>query len=182
MKTDTFNYVPSFLGKLGFLFGGIGEIAMMERFPGLKVVLMDMKEMATEAQAYVDAAGMGAQVSTTGVNMFTEEWPKVADGHFFSNVFHDWSDETNRLIAKRSFDALPSGGRIFLNEILMDDEGTGPFPAALLLRPVAGWPLQARRSVRRPGVPAAPRRGGSPRSARAPHTAADVLAGPSARR
>lgn len=109
---------------------GVYGIEIARAHPGLKVVLMDLKEMATEAQGYVDKAGMGAQVSTAGVNMFTEEWPRVADGHFFSNVFHDWSDETNRLLARKSFAALPSGGRIFLNEILMDDEETGPFAAA----------------------------------------------------
>lgn len=35
MKTDTVHYLPSFLGKLGFLFAGIGTLAIMERFPGL---------------------------------------------------------------------------------------------------------------------------------------------------
>ena len=54
----------------------------------------------------------------------------MADAHFFANVFHDWSVETNTLLAKKSFDALPSGGRIFLSEILMDDDGAGPWHAA----------------------------------------------------
>lgn len=109
---------------------GVYGIEIARANPALKVVLMDLKEMATEAQKFVDRAGAGDQVSTAGVNMFTEEWPSGPDGHFFSNVFHDWSDETCRLLARRSFDALPSGGRIFLNEILMEDEYTGPFPAA----------------------------------------------------
>jgi acetylserotonin N-methyltransferase len=109
---------------------GVYGIEIARANPGLKVVLMDLKEMAVEAGKFVERAGMGAQVSTAGVNMFTEEWPRGHDGHFFSNVFHDWSDETCRLLAQRSFEALPSGGRIFLNEILMNDEGTGPFQAA----------------------------------------------------
>jgi acetylserotonin N-methyltransferase len=62
--------------------------------------------------------------------MFEDPWPTGHDAHFFSNVFHDWSMETNRLLARKSFAALPSGGRIFLNEILMDDDGTGPWHAA----------------------------------------------------
>ena len=45
-------------------------------------------------------------------------------------MFHDWSDATNRLLAKKSFDALPKGGRILLHEMLMDDDGCGPLPAA----------------------------------------------------
>lgn len=109
---------------------GVYGIEIARAHPGLKVVLMDLKEMAIEAQKFIDRDGMGKQVTTAGVNMFTEQWPRGHDGHFFSNVFHDWSDETCRLLAKKSFEALPSGGRIFLNEILMDDEGTGPFPAA----------------------------------------------------
>jgi acetylserotonin N-methyltransferase len=109
---------------------GVYGIEIARAHSGLKVVLMDLKEVAHEAAKYVERYGVGAQVSTAGVNMFTEAWPTEADGHFFSNVFHDWSDETNRDLAKRSFEALPSGGRIFLNEILMDDDYTGPYQAA----------------------------------------------------
>jgi predicted O-methyltransferase YrrM len=109
---------------------GVYGIEIARAHKNLKVVLLDLKEMATEAQKYIARAGMGSQVSTAGVNMFTETWPRGHDGHFFSNVFHDWSDETCRLLARKSFEALPSGGRIFLNEILMDDDYTGPFPAA----------------------------------------------------
>ncbi len=109
---------------------GVYGIEIARAHPGLKVVLMDLKEMAAEAGQYAAAAGMGSRVSTAGVNMFTEEWPTGHDGHFFANVFHDWSEETCRVLAQRSFKALPRGGRIFLNEILMDDEGTGPWPAA----------------------------------------------------
>ena len=93
--------------------------------PQLKVTLMDLAAMAEEAGNYVERAGLAGRVGTASVNMFTEAWPTEPDAHFFSNVFHDWSDETCRLLARKSFDALPSGGRIFLNEILMDDDGTG---------------------------------------------------------
>ena len=55
------------------------------------------------------AGAPGRQVTTAGVNMFTEEWPRGHDGHFFANVFHDWSDETCRLLARKSLEALPSG-------------------------------------------------------------------------
>ena len=109
---------------------GVYGIEIARAHSGLKVILMDLKEVAHEADKYVGRYGVGAQVSTAGVNMFTEAWPEGPDGHFFSNVFHDWYDETCRDLARRSFEALPSGGRIFLNEILMDDEYTGPYEAA----------------------------------------------------
>jgi acetylserotonin N-methyltransferase len=109
---------------------GVYGIEIARAHPQLKVTLMDLAAMAEEAGNYVERAGLAARVDTASVNMFTEDWPTAPDAHFFSNVFHDWSDETCRLLARKSFAALPSGGRIFLNEILMDDDGTGPWYAA----------------------------------------------------
>jgi hypothetical protein len=109
---------------------GVYGIEMARRNPRLRVGLMDLKEMCVEVDKRIAAEGVGDRVRSLAVNMFTEAWPTGYEAHFFANVFHDWSTETNRLLAKKSFDALPSGGRILLSEILMDDEGTGPWPAA----------------------------------------------------
>lgn len=109
---------------------GVYGIEFARANPGLEVTLLDLAAMAAEAAHYVARAGLGARVATAACNMFTEDWPEGHDAHFFANVFHDWSDETNRLLAQKSFAALPSGGRIFLNEVLMDDDGAGPWHAA----------------------------------------------------
>ena len=109
---------------------GVYGIEIARAHPNLQVTLMDLAAMADEASGFVERAGMAARVGTAGCNMFTEDWPRGPDGHFFANVFHDWSVETNSLLARKSFDALPSGGRIFLSEILMDDDGAGPWHAA----------------------------------------------------
>jgi len=109
---------------------GVYGIEIARAPPALKVTLLDLAAMAEEAGRSVERAGLGARVAPHACNMFEEAWPTGPDAHFFSNVFHDWSVETNRLLAAKSFAALPSGGRIFLNEILMDDDGTGPWHAA----------------------------------------------------
>ena len=109
---------------------GIYGIEIARAQPGMKVTLLDLAAMAEEAAGYVQRAGLSARVTTHACNMFEDPWPTGHEAHFFSNVFHDWSEETCRLLAQKSFAALPSGGRIFLNEILMDDEGTGPWHAA----------------------------------------------------
>jgi len=109
---------------------GVYGIEIARAHPGLQVTLMDLAAMAHEAGTYIERAGMGARVGTAGCNMFTEDWPRGPDAHFFANVFHDWSVETNSLLARKSFAALPRGGRIFLSEILMDDDGAGPWHAA----------------------------------------------------
>ncbi len=109
---------------------GVYGIEIARAHAHLNVTLMDLAEMCHEAQKKVQEAGVTDRVRTAPVNMFEQDWPTGHDAHLFSNIFHDWSTETNRLIAKKSFDALPSGGRIFLSEILMDDDGTGPWQAA----------------------------------------------------
>lgn len=109
---------------------GVYGIEIARSHPHLQVTLLDLAAMAEEAGNYVSRAGIGERVRTAAVNMFTQDWPTGADAHFFSNVFHDWSEETNLLLAQKSFAALPSGGRILLNEILMDDALDGPWEAA----------------------------------------------------
>ncbi len=109
---------------------GVYGIEIARAHPALKVTLMDLAAMASEAGTYAQRYQVTPRVGTAGVNMFTEDWPTGPDAHFFANVFHDWSVETNQLLAAKSFAALPSGGRIFLSEVLMDDAGTGPWHAA----------------------------------------------------
>lgn len=109
---------------------GVYGIEIAKAHPHLEVTLMDLEAMSLEAGKFVAAAGMEGRIATAPVNMFEDDWPTGHDAHFFANVFHDWSEETNGLLARKSFAALPSGGRIFLSEVLMDDDGTGPWHAA----------------------------------------------------
>ncbi|MWV28239.1 methyltransferase [Aurantiacibacter rhizosphaerae] len=108
---------------------GVYGIEMARAHGAMQVTLLDLKEMVAEAQTHVEAAGLQDRISTCGLNMFEQEWPTGHDAHFFANIYHDWSEETNALLSQKSFAALKPGGRIFLHEILMDDDGTGPWQA-----------------------------------------------------
>lgn len=109
---------------------GVYGITMAKAHPAMRVALMDLAPMVAEAGRYADAAGLAGRVELAPCNMFEEQWPTGFAAHFFANIFHDWSEETNSLIAAKSFAALPSGGQIFLSEILMDDALDGPWSAA----------------------------------------------------
>ncbi|WAT18126.1 methyltransferase [Aurantiacibacter sp. MUD11] len=109
---------------------GVYGIELARAHEGMRVTLLDLKEMCVEAAKHVEAARLADRVSTCGLNMFEEEWPEGHDAHFFANIWHDWSEETNAILAAKSYQALAPGGRIFLHEILMDDDGTGPWSAA----------------------------------------------------
>ena len=52
--------------------------------------------------------------------------------HLLSMILHDWDEAKNRALLRRSFEALPSGGAVVISELLVNDEKTGPAPAALM--------------------------------------------------
>jgi len=87
---------------------------------------MDLSTICRVAEGYIAKAGVAERVDTVVVDMFREDWPAGYDCHFFANVFHDWSIETCRELARSSFAALEPGGRICLQEMLLDDSGDGP--------------------------------------------------------
>jgi DNA-binding transcriptional ArsR family regulator len=109
---------------------GIFSIEAARAWPNLRATVMEIETVANAAQRYLDASGVSDRVATLVVDMFRQDWPSGYDAHFFSNIFHDWSDDTCRLLAGKSFAALPSGGRIMLHEMLMDDDGCGPLTTA----------------------------------------------------
>ncbi len=109
---------------------GIFSIEIARAWPQLQTTVMEIATVANAAQRYIAASSVGPPVSTTVVDMFREPWPNGHDALFFSNIFHDWSDETCRMLSNKSFEALPSGGTIMLHEMLMDDDGCGPLTTA----------------------------------------------------
>lgn len=108
----------------------IFPIEVARQHPHVDATVYEIPAICVEADGYIAASGVAGRVRTQPGNMFTEAWPKGFDAHFLSNIFHDWSDATCRLLAKKSFAALPSGGRILLHEMLMDDDGCGPLTTA----------------------------------------------------
>lgn len=108
----------------------IFSLEIAKAHPSLRATIMEIGAVCAEADRYIASSGLGSRVGTETVNMFTQSWPGGHDVHFLSNILHDWSDDTCRLLVKKSFDALPAGGRIVLHEMLMDDDGCGPLPAA----------------------------------------------------
>ncbi|MGO8479436.1 methyltransferase [Rhizobium leguminosarum] len=77
---------------------------------------------------------MGSRISpceTAGGNFF-EQLPGDHEVHLLSMILHDRDEAKNRALLRRSFEALPSGGAVIISELLVNDEKTGPAPAALM--------------------------------------------------
>ena len=140
-RSGAFRDVKKFLDVGGG--SGVFAIAAAQRHPHLQATVMDLDTMCAAArEMFIDGSGVGTRVDTIAVDMFREDWPQGYDALFFSNIFHDWSEETNAKLAEKAFGALPSGGRIFLHEMLMNDNEDGPLTTAsfsmLMLRGTQG--------------------------------------------
>ncbi|HEU4987897.1 MAG TPA: methyltransferase [Rhizobiaceae bacterium] len=58
--------------------------------------------------------------------------PDGHDAHLLSMVLHDWDEAMNRDLLRRSLEILPSGDAVVISELLVNDDKTGPAPAALM--------------------------------------------------
>jgi acetylserotonin N-methyltransferase len=112
--------------------GGSGcfSVALAQRFPKMRCTIMELPAMCERAKAYIADGEVSDRVDTISVDMFREAWPKGYDAVFMSNIFHDWTPAINAQLSASAFAALPPGGRIYLHEILINDEGSGPLAAA----------------------------------------------------
>jgi acetylserotonin N-methyltransferase len=112
--------------------GGSGcfAVAMAQAHPHIHCTIVELPAMCEVAQSYIQSGEVSGRVDTVAVDMFRQPWPRGYDALFFSNIWHDWNFRTCKWLAERAFGSLPSGGRILLHEMLIDDDGAGPATAA----------------------------------------------------
>jgi len=114
--------------------GGSGAycIEAALRYPHLRAVVFDIPPVLEIAREKVAAAGLADRIATSAGDFFKDELPKGPDVALLSMVLHDWSPEKDAAILEKCFQALPSGGALIVAELMMDDDKTGPAPAALM--------------------------------------------------
>ena len=119
-------------GRLLDVGGGSGAyaIAVLEHHPHLRGAVFDLPSTLEVAQEKIAGAGLSGRLKTIGGDFFKEELPAGFDVHLLSMILHDWPPKENLAILQACFDALPSGGIVIISELMMDDEETGPLPAA----------------------------------------------------
>jgi hypothetical protein len=109
-------------------------IALAQYHPEMRFTVMELPVICDLTRQYIARYGQAERIDTLAADMFQEGWPADYDAVFFSDVFHDWNRERCLLLARRSFDCLPSGGRIYIHEILLADTKDSPLtPVAYFL-------------------------------------------------
>jgi len=108
---------------------GVFSIALSQRHAQLRCTVLDLPAICELVHDYARTAG-ATRVDTVSVDMFREAWPRGHDAVFLSNVLHDWSPGTCAELLAKAAASLPSGGRVYLHEMLLSEARDGPRTAA----------------------------------------------------
>jgi len=110
---------------------GIYAIAMLQRYPHLRAIVLDRPEVLRVAEEMVAAYGAAERLELLPGDMFADPLPGDCDVILLSNVLHDWDVPQCRELVGRCAAALPSGGRLLIHDVFLNDELDGPLPIAL---------------------------------------------------
>lgn len=115
--------------------GGSGafDIELCRRYPHLQATVYDLPFVTEIAAGKVAAAGLGDRIATAPGDFFADPaFPQGHDAILLSMILHDWGEARNREILRKCHAALPPGGAVLVSELLVNEDKTGPAPAALM--------------------------------------------------
>ena len=89
--------------------------------PHLAGIGFDLPEVAPIFEEYVEANGLSSRVRFHAGSFFTDPLPKV-DVIMMGHILHDWNLEEKRMLIRKAYEALPSGGAFIVYDALIDDD------------------------------------------------------------
>ena len=112
--------------------GGSGAFcaAYVSHLNDRRATLMDLPVVCEVGKQYVARYVDTQNVDFYPCDFFRDSWPTHGDAYFFGNILHDWNEDRVRQLLASCHDALPPGGFVFIQEILLDEGRTGPPVAA----------------------------------------------------
>lgn len=103
--------------------GGTGALlhAVLSAHPYLHGAVLDLPEVAPEAEEFLSGAGLGERARFVG-GSFLEPLPTGYDVLLVSRVLTDWPDEDAVRILRRCAEAVAPDGRVLVVEVLAGEE------------------------------------------------------------
>lgn len=109
----TFVDVGTAQGDLG------AQIALAN--PHLRGIGFDLPQVSPVFQEYAEAVGVADRLVFQGGDFFRDDIPN-ADVVLMGHILHDWDLATKKMLIKKAYDALPSGGALIVYEAIIDDD------------------------------------------------------------
>jgi len=107
--------------------GSLGDYCgkFTEKFPNLSCTVYDLPKVIEHAKENIIKMRY-KRVSTIAGDMFKENLPKNFDIHFYSNVFHDWTQDQIVELLKKSYGSLNNNGIVIINDLHLNNDKQSP--------------------------------------------------------
>ena len=113
--------------------GGSGaySIALAKACPQAKVDILDLPAVVPLTSDYLKSAGVENQVSVRTGDMLADDFGSGYDLVMLNAICHIFSPEQNAALFGKAYAALAPGGRLLVQEFILNPEKTGPQFATL---------------------------------------------------
>lgn len=120
---------------------GVYAMAFVRARRGITAVVFDLPDVVPLTRGYIQSEGLAAEVETAAGDYLRDPIGTGYDLVFLSAVIHSNSPDENRLLFRKAAGALVPGGRLVVQDFLMDEDRSGPPQAALFaLNMLVGTP------------------------------------------
>ncbi len=113
--------------------GGAGtySVSLVRRYPGLRAIVFDLPATAEIAGEVIAESGVQNRITFKAGDYFRDDFGQGNDVVLLSFVLHLMGPQRCKLLLRKSFDSLTSGGLVVVHEGLIEPHGMSPVWAAL---------------------------------------------------
>lgn len=110
---------------------GTNIIELASKFENLRAAVFDLPSVCPITQNKINQSNLSDRLSAIPGNCFEDAFPSNADSFLFSHFCTIWSEQKNKALFQKAFDALPKNGKIIIFNMMQENDETGPLSTAL---------------------------------------------------
>lgn len=110
---------------------GTNIIELASKFGNLQAAVFDLPAVCPITEKKINESGLSSRLSVIPGNCFEDIFPENADCFLFSHFCTIWSEEKNKILLRKAYDALPKNGKIIIFNMMQDNDEAGPLSTAL---------------------------------------------------
>lgn len=100
-------------------------------YPELNSCVFDSESVCGIANENIKKNQLSDRCGVQTGDCFNTAYPKGYDAISYCHFLTIWSEEKNLFLIKKAYDALPTGGRLIIFNMMQDNEEDGPLTAAM---------------------------------------------------
>ncbi len=102
--------------------GGIGDIsaALLKKFPQLDSTILNLPGAVELVNENAAEKGVADRLRGASVDIYRDAYP-VADAVMFCRILYSANEQVTDMLCKKAWEALPSGGRLIILDMIIDD-------------------------------------------------------------